>query len=424
MSDNFERFDMKKKPVKCRWFLKPIAWLISLPGIVKHRPVITKIGMEGIKPPYLLLGNHNAFYDMNVSTAATFPHFGNYVVAIDGFIGREWLLRNIGCICKRKFTNDLLLVRHLSSVVKNRGIAAIYPEARYSLCGTTAPLPESIGRLCKFLKVPVVTLICHGHHINHPFWNTRHERSVVHTEATMKLLLTKDQVMSMSADDINDKLIEEFKYDDYKWQEEHKIVIDCPDRAEGLHKILYQCPHCGKEYKMASKGTQIKCMDCGKTWTMSELGTLSADDGETEYEHIPDWFEWQRENVRKEVEDGTYSSGLLPVSVESLPNAKKFIKLGKGTMIHDMNGFKVSVVDDKGETHEMEKDVPSMYSVHVEYNYLFSHGDCVDLNTLEDTWYTYPESRQFSVTKMAIATEELYYHYRRKIGKPCKDGLA
>ena len=50
--------------------------------------------------------------------------------------------------------------------------------------------------------------------------------------------------------------------------------------------------------------------------------------------------------------------------------------------------------------------------------------NCVDLNTLEDTWYIYPHDCAFSVTKMALATEELYYAHRRAIGRPCKPGLA
>ena len=33
-------------------------------------------------------------------------------------------------------------------------------------------------------------------------------------------------------------------------------------------------------------------------------------------------------------------------------------------------------------------------------------------------WYLKP------VTKMALATEELYFHYRRQSGKPCSPGLA
>jgi hypothetical protein len=60
-----------------------------------------------------------------------FPHRANYVVAIDGFIGRELIMRKAGCICKRKFTNDIRLVKQLQRVVRNGDVAVIYPEARY-----------------------------------------------------------------------------------------------------------------------------------------------------------------------------------------------------------------------------------------------------------------------------------------------------
>lgn len=421
---DFDRFDMSKKPVKCRWFLKPVAWGLSFPNIIKHKTKITKIGMKGIKPPYLLLGNHNAFFDMSVSAAATFPHFGNYIVAIDGFIGREKLLRNIGCICKRKFTNDLTMLKHMQYVTKFRGIIGLYPEARYSLCGTTAPLPESLGKLCKLLKVPVVTLICHGHHINHPFWNTRKERGVKATEAEMKLLYTAEELEKVSADEINERLVAEFQYDDFAWQKERGIRVTDPNRAVGLQKILYQCPCCKKEYKMRTSGTTLWCDACGRSWTMTELGEVKAVNGDDVFTHIPDWYEWERENVKREVAEGRYSTGALPVTVESLPNARRFIKLGSGTMTHDMDGFKVSVELSDGTVCTMEKPVPSLYSCHIEYEYLFKHGDCVDLNTLDDTWYIYPHDCEFAVTKMALATEELYYDHRRKIGKPCKPGLA
>ena len=129
-------------------------------------------------------------------------------------------------------------------------------------------------------------------------------------------------------------------------------------------------------------------------------------------------------NVRKEVEAGTYDSGEMPVKVESLPNARKFIHLGEGIMRHDMNGFAVYGTDIDGDPFEMIKPVPSLYSCHIEYEYLGKYGDCVDLNTLEDTWYIYPYNCDFSVTKMALATEELFFAHRRAIGRPCKKGLA
>ena len=425
MDDGFERFDMKRPPISCRKFLLPVLWAGCYPGVLAHGTKIKKEKeLEGLKPPYLLLGNHNAFFDMKVSCIATFPYFANYIVAIDGYIGREGLLRSIGCICKRKFTKDITMVKHLKTVVKNKGIIGLYPEARYSLCGTTAVLPSSLGQLCKYLNVPVVMLLCHGHHINHPFWNTRRERGVKPTEAEMKLLYMPEDLERLTADEINERLVREFQYDDFRWQYEKRIAVKDPERADGLEKVLYQCPCCGTEYRMASEGTKLFCRACKKTWEMTEYGQLEALEGETEFSHIPDWYEWERANVKKEVSEGRYSTGELKVSVESLPNAKKFIPLGKGTMVHDMNGFRVKVKGEDGKEYEMIKEVPSMYSCHIEYRYLFKHGDCVDLNTLQDTWYVYPEGEDFAVTKMALATEELYFAYLRSIGKEKGPGLA
>ena len=407
MKTPFERFDMAKAPVRTRWYLHPITLLLSIPTVMLHRNKLKKIGMKGIKPPYVLLCNHNAFMDFKVATKAIFPHRANYVVAIDGFIGREWLLRNVGCICKRKFTNDVMLIRQLKRTIDNGDIAVIYPEARYSLCGTTAILPESLGKMCRLLGVPVVSLICHGHHVNAPFWNTRN-RGVAPTEAEMTLLFTAEQLKSTPVAEINRKIVEAFQYDDFAWQKEKGIKIDYPKRAEGLEKVLYQCPACGKEYGMRGRGAQLSCSHCGKVWDMTELGELKAVEGKTEFSHIPDWYEWERANVRAEIDAGKYDSGELQVDVWTLPNAVKFQHLGEGTLRHSMNGFSVKGTDVDGDPFGNDWPVPALYSCHIEYDYLGRYGDCVDLNTLEDTWYIYPKGNEFSVTKFALATEELW----------------
>ena len=403
MLDDVKRFDMKKPPM--RQHLKWLIWILSMPAVWAHKNQLTKINMKGIKPPYLLLCNHNAFMDFKVATKAIFPHSANYVVAIDGFWKREWLLRFIGCICKRKFTNDISLVRQLKTVVERGNIAAIYPEARYSLCGTTAILPESLGKLAKILKVPVVTLICHGHHVNSPFWNLP-DHKVIPTQATMKCLYTAEQVQALDYKEIMTGIEKEFQYDDFKWQKDNGIRITYPQRAKGLHKILYKCPSCLTEYKMSSQGITLKCDCCGKEWEMTELGELAAKNGQTEFSHIPDWYEWERAQVRKEVESGTYGI-TCRAQVDALPNADRYIDIGMATLTHDMNGFTLTG-EYEGKPYTVKIDAVSQYSVHIEYEYLGKKGDCVDLNTINDTLYVYPEGSDFSVTKMSLATEELY----------------
>ena len=408
MLDRFERFDMKKKPQ--RMHLRTLIWTLCMPDLLLHRNRLKKINMEGIKPPYLLLCNHNAFMDFKVATRATYPHGVNYVVAIDGYLKREWLLRYIGCICKRKFTNDVTLVRQLKYVVDRGDIAAVYPEARYSLCGTTAVLPASIGKLAKLLKVPVVTLICHGHHVNSPFWNLP-DHHVRGTEAEMTCLFRPEELREATHEQVTEAIRKAFEYDDFAWQKERGKKIAFKRRADGLHKVLYQCPHCGAEYRMRGEGTELRCEVCGKVWEMTELGELRAKDGETEFSHIPDWYEWERANVRREVEAGSYHFE-CDCRVDALPNPKRYIDLGKARLVHDMQGFRLDG-EFEGEQYHVGIPAEQLYSVHVEYEYLGKFGDCVDLNTLDDTLYCYPKDCLFSVTKMALATEELYQHYER-----------
>lgn len=400
----FKRFDFNRKPNRQWHILRPITWALSYPTVWKHRTKIEKIDMDNLKPPYILLCNHNAFFDFKVATAAIFPKRANYIVAIDGFIKREWLLRAVGCIGKRKFTNDIALIRNCKCVIENKDILVIYPEARYSLCGTNAVLPESLGKLIKMFKVPVVTLITHGNHINSPVWNLTERGN--RTEAELKQIIKADEIDKLSVYEINKRINDEFVYDDFQWQKENKVKIDYKDRAKGLHKVLYQCPNCMTEYRMNSEGTELWCSSCNKHWNMNEFGELEALDGKTEFSHIPDWYEFEREQVRKEVQEGRYSI-CLDVRIDSLPNSKGYINLGEGKLVHNCEGFLLTGFY-ANEHFSVEKNVKSMYSCHIEYDYLGKYGDCIDLSTLTDTYYIYPYGNDFSVTKIALATEELY----------------
>lgn len=417
MLDRIKRYDMKK-PVR-RQHLRWLIGILAAPAPILHRNKLTKINMEGIKPPYLLLCNHNAFMDFMVATKATFPRRVSYVIAIDGLIGIEWLIRTIGGICTRKFTSDLTLVRQMTRVMKNGDIAALYPEARYSLCGTTAVIPLSVAKLAKHLNVPVVTLICHGHHINSPFWNVG-DRGVKPTTAEMTCIATPEEIKEMSAEELLKKIEEAFVYDDFAWQKENNIKVKNKKRAEGLHKVLYQCPNCGTEYRMSSKGFTLRCENCGKEWEMTELGELCAKDGNTEFSHIPDWYEWERLNVRKEVQEGKYSLD-CEARVEALPNTWGFIKLGDARLTHNAEGFCL-----KGHYKKFEEDyevkiaTPAIYSCHIEYDYK-GRGDCIDLNTSTDTLYIFPKGEDFAITKIALATEELFDHHKAQKEKPATE---
>ena len=409
MIGDFKRYDMTRRPNRQWHILRPVTWLLSYPDCITHKARIHKEKkLKDIKPPYFLLCNHNAFMDFKVMTKAIFPKRANYVVAIDGFIGRGWLLRAVGCICNRKFVKSLNLVINMLHAKNNGDIVVLFPEARYSLCGTTANMPKSLGKMVRKMNVPVVTLIMHGHHINSPMWSVGN-RGVKPVESELKLLFTQEETQELSIDEINEKIVEAFQYDEYAWQKENGVKVNKKNRAEGLHKILYQCPTCLVEYKMSTKGATLRCDSCGKIWDMSELGELRARTAETEFSHIPDWYEWECANVRKEVQAGTYSFE-APVRIESLPNDKRFIVFQeRGHLTHNMDGFKLTG-SYQSEPYDISWPVSIMHSCHIELNYM-GRGDCVDLNTNDDTLYLFPEEGDFSVTKISIATEELFKNY-------------
>jgi len=403
---NKKHYKTAKYPLRQPWYLTFLIWFLSKIILMFKKHRVEKIGMEGLKPPYILLSNHMSFVDFELVALATYPEKVNNVVNIDGYYLRPWLMEWIGAICTRKFTNDMHLLKSISKVLERGDILCMYPEARYSPAGTTSYLPDSLGMLIRRRKVPVVVALHRGNYLHAPFWNFRKKRKVpLHT--TLTLVLTAEEASTLSVEEINRRIRKAFEYDDYRYQKENGILITEPFRAEGMHKILYHCPHCGTQSKMASAGCEIFCEECGKRWRLNEDGTLSALNGETEFSHVPDWFEWEREQVRGEIEAGTYRFS-DEVDVYSLPHCYRFRPLGKATLTHDKeNGFVLEGFY-RDRAYRIQRTPLQTNSLHVEYD--FPHVkpfDCIDISTEDDSFYCYP-TRQNVVTKLAFATEEIY----------------
>ncbi len=403
---NNRRYNTAKYPIRQPKFVMFIIWLLCKIALLGKDYKIEKINMEGLKPPYILLSNHMYFIDFEITAMGTFPHRVNNVVTIDGYYRRPWLMELIGAICTRKFVADLHLVKSIRKVTQRGDILAMYPEARYTPIGTRAFLPESLGKMIKMNKVPVVAVVHHGNHLHTPFWNFRKPRKLP-LRCTMTQILTEEQVQRLTAAEINDILGKALDYDEYRYQKENGILITEPYRAEGLHKVLYQCPHCRTESKMDSQGAELFCTACGKRWLLREDGSLEAREGETEFSHIPDWFEWERAQVRREIEAGNYCFE-DEVEVYSMPRCWRFEKLGMAKLRHDpAEGF-VLEGHYNGRDYRIQRLPAGMNGLHVEYDYCYLRPeDCLDISTENDSFYCYPV-KQNVVTKLAFATEELY----------------
>ena len=403
---NPKKYKTAKYPIRQPIYLTWLIQMLSKMMLIGKKHKVEKFNMEGLKPPYLLLSNHMSFVDFELVSLGTYPHRVNNVVNIDGFYMRAWLLEWIGAICTRKFTTDLHLVRSIRKVLERGDVLCMYPEARYSPAGTTSYLPESLGMLVKKSKVPVVVALHHGNYLHSPFWNFRKKRKVP-LYTTFTKIWDPEDLEKLSVEEINEGLKKALTYDDYKYQKDNGILITEPYRAEGLNKILYQCPHCKTEHKMSSEGAELFCTECGKRWYLNEDGTLKALEGETEFSHIPDWFEWERSEVRAQIERGEYTFE-DDVEVYSLPRCYKYEPLGFGKLTHDPEQGFVLTGHYRGKDYRIQRMPLQTNSLHVEYDFLrIKPFDLVDISTENDSFYCYTTKKDV-ITKLAFATEEIY----------------
>ncbi|MBQ3512737.1 MAG: cytosine permease [Lachnospiraceae bacterium] len=404
-------FDRVKIPPKQNLFAMPFLWLYCYIITWKANLKIVKSEKRGIKPPFLVLGTHHSFTDFYVTPLTLFPYRANYVSELEGFeYYGEWLYRQIGCLGTRKFVDDLSLIKNIKKVMERKGILVFYPEARYANVGTSSKLPMSVAKLVKMLKVPVVTLNMKGNYLQSPIWNlTKRKEVKLHTEMTYAL--TKQEVRELSVDEIYEKLSELLAYDEYAWQREQKMAITYKKRAEGLHLPLYQCRCCKVEFQMDSEDNKLFCRNCGVEYEMDEYGTLRRDNEER---YIPDWYEWQRKQVKAEINNHTYSLD-CKVEVYALPNAKNFICCGVGHLLHDLDGYQLTFHNYLTDEEETLVWTPAQcFSVHTEYNYR-NMGQCITLSTLDDSFFLFPVEEGFNATKIQFATEYMYELHEKKV---------
>ncbi|MDR0849925.1 MAG: hypothetical protein LBN07_00360 [Christensenellaceae bacterium] len=382
-------------------------WFIGLMSRIllrKQKRKLEKFNMEGLKPPYLMLCNHNQFMDFEIAALATFPRRMNSVASLDAYVVYPPLIRNIGSIPKRKFTNNTMIIRQIKhTLTKYKNITTLYPEARYNPSGATAKMPDSLYKMIKLLGLPVVVLKMLGHHLQYPDWADKKRKVPVY--ASMTQVLSTSDIKTKKIDEIKQIVLGAFEYNDYDYQLKNNIKITEPFRAEGLHKILYQCKSCGQEFGMTSEDSFLRCNKCSQEWQLRTDGQLEDRSGKTL--SIPEWYDWEREQVKEQIMTGAYKFEEENMLAFSMPHPKKMIPIGSVNFRHDNSGFKVSG-SFNGQDFEIVKEPLENYAVHVEYSTPFlKRHDIVSFSDNNDSYFFVSKTPE-RIQKISLATEELY----------------
>lgn len=408
MNKNVKRFDMLKAPIMPKWYLRPVAWFGSLAfnGPFATRTKTIKHNFKSFKEPALIFQNHASMVDFANVVTSMFPHLPCWVVSIEEFVGREWIFRNIGCFPKRKFTNDMVLIKNIVDIInrKKRSVV-IYPETRFSICGVTEDIGEALGKLVKLCKCRVIVSNQKGNFLHSPQWN-KHPYRKVRVINDCYEVVTKEEAKTLSADEIQKRIEEYMQYDEYKWQSENRIRITSKERATNIHKVLYKCPICGCEGNMDSHGTIIECKECGAKWELNEYGELESETSEVKFKLPSDWYRWEKEEAYKEVNEGRYHFE-DDVRIEDLVNSKiGFVPIGNVHMTHDENGYVFDGILEDGSHFHLEKPCLQTRSMHIEYDFK-GRGDALDIATNTNTWFIFL-SKQGILTKFNFTTEALF----------------
>lgn len=407
-------------PCKPAMFWRGLLRLLTIPGLAgtQFHYDMDDRAKQALEEPCLVLMNHSCFLDMEIAHRILFPRPFNIITTSDAFVGMgglmNWALRQIGCFPTQKFVTDLRSIQDMEYCFHTLGSNVLmYPEASYSFDGTATPLPRKMGVLLKKFDVPVVMIETFGAFSRNPLYNELQVRRDVRVSATVRCLFTRQEIRENTVQTLSDGLDEAFSFDHFKWQKEQGVQIRDEFRADGLNRILYKCAHCGAEGKMEGRGTGLTCHHCGKHYELTPLGELEADDGVTEFSHIPDWYAWERSSVRQEILEGTYKLD-VDVDIAMLVDYDSIYMVGQGHLTHDRNGFDLTGCD--GRLHYTQKPV-ACYGLYADY-YWYEIADTICIGDKETLYYCFPRGGGDVVAKTRLAVEELYKlskHRRHKL---------
>jgi len=272
----------------------------------RFNTVFTDInGVNGLKPPYIILANHTNFWDPFI--ISMFIKEPVYFVTSDEYF-RNWmmrlLLKLVGGIPKTKFVSDTATVNSIIKVIKHyKGIVGIYPEGRRNWDGRTLQILYPTAKLVKAFNIPVVAALSKGACLSFPRWASKPRKGRLEVE--LRIIADKDEITSMPVQDLYERICASLMHDEYDFQSGAMIPYKGKLLAEHIELFLFTCPSCRSIGRIKSYNDTIKCLECGYSSKYNQFGYLeevppvSSNPGAgIVFSNPHDWDVWQADHLR------------------------------------------------------------------------------------------------------------------------------
>jgi len=359
--------------------------------------------------PCFFIWNHLSRRDYLFLKKIVSPMKYSVVAGYNEFFRKKFasVFKLVNIIPKKNFTNDPVGIKAIGSVIKKGGSIAFSPEGMSSIYGHNQPIVPGTGRFLKFFKIPVYYMHLEGAYL------TSNKTDIVDRtgkiNATMSLLFSKDDLATLSGEEIEEKINLAFKHDDFEWNKKARVKFNIKDRAAyNLETICYKCPKCGKDMVMIGENNKLYCKECGNGVEIDEYYDFHLLHENDKAPVSPSaWVDWEREQVIKEIRSDNNYSFSANVKVGELPeyelikdkNASS-IPCGEGKITIDHNGMHFV-----GKKHNVDwvwtLDYKTLYSL-VITNDTTTTGVYVD----EKFYELFPETK--CIGKMLLLVEEMH----------------
>ena len=287
------------------------------------------------KGPCIVLSNHQATMDPFFISKA-FP-FQLYFYASDDLFNLKvsQLIRYLAApIPKSKSVADLKAVMISLRVLREGGAIGITPEGNRTLSGRLWEMGDSVAKLVKTAKVPLVLFNLCGGYGTDPRWGVKIRRGTKFV-GRVRRILTPEEYAGMSDEELFGIIKNELDVDDTLSGERYKSRR----RAEYIERALYMCPVCGSIGTIHSHGTGFCCTSCKTEAEYTEDLKISPPVGG--YSRIYEWYEWERQEIVRRILGGEKISDGDILFRESVKLQKKF-KLPGNTVTLDKDSLMIS----------------------------------------------------------------------------------
>lgn len=359
------------------------------------------------KGPYLVVSNHASRVDYLYTGIPFLPHRMNYVAGYNEFFRSHLALvfRLLQVIPKKNFVPDLYCVREIRRILRAGGRVCLFPEGMSSISGANQPVALGSARFLKSCGVPVFVTHISGGYLTNTKYCLDERRGRV--QVTVDRLFDPEELKTLSAQEIGDRLHAAILQDDYAWNKKARVAYDGHgEMAKNMHDLLYWCPRCGRELTMRGQGDAIVCTACGNGARLNEYYDLLPLDERCVIPATPRvWFDQERENAARAVREPDFclteqvELGMLP-RYKYLTREATSERVGEGTLTLDRTGLRYRGTC-RGRSVELHQSIDR----------LPTYGMCTDVTrfyTFFDGEFCefYPGSR--SVGRWLHCTEELH----------------